>query len=229
VFEPIRGSAFDVAGKGVANPVATLWTGAMMLEHPGEKAAAARLMRAVERVSADPALHTPDLGGSATTGQVTDAAGDDPARPITFIVPHAADGPTDTVARLVAASMTRTPGQQVLVENVGDAGSSLRTARAARAEPDGYTLFLSHVAQATSATPYRKLSYDPTALEDVGLITDVPMTVVARARLAPDTIGELLDHIRAGRRGLTYGHAGVGSASGDRRRDRGRPPGGPEG
>jgi tartrate dehydrogenase/decarboxylase / D-malate dehydrogenase len=73
MFEPIHGSAFDITGKGVANPVATFWTAAMMLEHLGEKPAAERLMRAVERVTADPALHTPDLGGKATTKQVTDA------------------------------------------------------------------------------------------------------------------------------------------------------------
>ena len=73
MFEPIHGSAFDITGKGVANPVATFWTGAMMLEHLGEADAAARLMRAVERVTADPNLHTPDLGGKATTQEVTDA------------------------------------------------------------------------------------------------------------------------------------------------------------
>src|SRR5690349_10364282 len=73
MFEPIHGSAFDIMGKGVANPVGTFWTGAMMLEHLGEPEAAAQLMRAVERVTADPALHTPDLGGTATTRQVTDA------------------------------------------------------------------------------------------------------------------------------------------------------------
>ena len=73
MFEPIHGSAFDIAGKGVANPVGTFWSGAMMLEHLGEKAAALRLMRAIEKVTADKALHTPDLGGSATTRQVTDA------------------------------------------------------------------------------------------------------------------------------------------------------------
>jgi tartrate dehydrogenase/decarboxylase/D-malate dehydrogenase len=73
MFEPIHGSAFDITGKGIANPVATFWTGAMMLEHLGEKKAADRLMRAVERVTADPSLHTPDLGGTANTRQVTDA------------------------------------------------------------------------------------------------------------------------------------------------------------
>ena len=76
MFEPIHGSAFDITGRGVANPVGTFWTAAMMLEHLGEKPAADRLMRAVERVTADPALHTPDLGGKATTKQVTAAVCD---------------------------------------------------------------------------------------------------------------------------------------------------------
>jgi tartrate dehydrogenase/decarboxylase/D-malate dehydrogenase len=73
MFEPIHGSAFDITGKGIANPVGTFWTATMMLEHLGEKPAAERLMRAIERVTADSSLHTPDLGGSATTRQVTDA------------------------------------------------------------------------------------------------------------------------------------------------------------
>jgi tartrate dehydrogenase/decarboxylase/D-malate dehydrogenase len=73
MFEPIHGSAFDITGKGIANPIGSFWTGVMMLEHLGEKAAAARLMKAIERVTADPNLHSPDLGGSATTRQVTDA------------------------------------------------------------------------------------------------------------------------------------------------------------
>jgi tartrate dehydrogenase/decarboxylase/D-malate dehydrogenase len=73
MFEPIHGSAFDITGKGIANPIATFWTGSMMLEHLGEKAAAARLMMAVETATADKSLHTPDLGGKATTADVTKA------------------------------------------------------------------------------------------------------------------------------------------------------------
>nr|WP_041041368.1 tartrate dehydrogenase [Paramagnetospirillum magnetotacticum] len=73
MFEPIHGSAFDITGKGIANPIGTFWTACMMLDHLGETAASARLMRAIERVTADPALHTPDLGGKATTRIVTDA------------------------------------------------------------------------------------------------------------------------------------------------------------
>src|SRR5271165_4006521 len=73
MFEPIHGSAFDIMGKGVANPVGTFWCAAMMLDHLGEAAAAQRLMKAIERVTADPDLHTPDLGGAANTRKVTDA------------------------------------------------------------------------------------------------------------------------------------------------------------
>jgi tartrate dehydrogenase/decarboxylase/D-malate dehydrogenase len=73
MFEPIHGSAFDIAGKGVANPIGAFWTASMMLAHLGENAAAERLMRAIERVTADVKLHTPDLGGQATTREVTGA------------------------------------------------------------------------------------------------------------------------------------------------------------
>jgi len=73
MFEPIHGSALDIAGQGIANPIGTFWTACLMLEHLGEKAAAARLMRAIERVTADASRHTPDLGGTATTRQVTAA------------------------------------------------------------------------------------------------------------------------------------------------------------
>jgi tartrate dehydrogenase/decarboxylase/D-malate dehydrogenase len=73
MFEPIHGSAFDITGKGIANPIGTFWSATMMLEHLGEKPAAARLMRAIERVTANPDFHTPDLGGQANTRKVTDA------------------------------------------------------------------------------------------------------------------------------------------------------------
>src|ERR1700730_9096189 len=73
MFEPIHGSAFDIMGKGLANPIGTFWSVVMLLDHLGEAAAAGRVMRAIERVTADPALHTRDLGGTATTAQVTEA------------------------------------------------------------------------------------------------------------------------------------------------------------
>jgi tartrate dehydrogenase/decarboxylase/D-malate dehydrogenase len=71
MFEPIHGSAFDITGKGIANPIGTFWSASMMLEHLGEPTAAQRLMRAIEFVTADPTLHPPDLGGRATTKDVT--------------------------------------------------------------------------------------------------------------------------------------------------------------
>jgi tartrate dehydrogenase/decarboxylase/D-malate dehydrogenase len=73
MFEPIHGSAFDIMGKGIANPIGTFWSSVMLLEHVGEQAAARRLMGAIERVTADPRFHTPDLGGKATTDTVTAA------------------------------------------------------------------------------------------------------------------------------------------------------------
>jgi tartrate dehydrogenase/decarboxylase/D-malate dehydrogenase len=73
MFEPIHGSAFDIMGKGIANPIGTFWSAVMLLEHLGENAAASRLMSAIERVTADPRFHTPDLGGLARTADVTAA------------------------------------------------------------------------------------------------------------------------------------------------------------
>jgi len=73
MFEPIHGSAFDIMGQGLANPIGTFWSCVMLLEHLGEREAAARLMRAIETITADPNLHTRDLGGTAGTAQVTEA------------------------------------------------------------------------------------------------------------------------------------------------------------
>src|SRR5215207_4065911 len=83
-----------------------------------------------------------------------------PERTITMVVPFSAGGPTDTVARLVAESMSKDLGQQVIVENVGGAGGTLGAGRVASADPDGYTMLLHHIGMATSATLYRKLPYD---------------------------------------------------------------------
>ena len=73
MFEPIHGSAFDIIGKGIANPIGTFWSTVMLLEHLGEESSAKRLMSAIEKVTADPNLHTPDLGGTAKTIDVTDS------------------------------------------------------------------------------------------------------------------------------------------------------------
>src|SRR5262245_37907409 len=86
-------------------------------------------------------------------------AQDYPTRPITVIVPFPAGGPSDTVARVTAQSMSKPLGQQIIVENVGGAGGTIGAGRAARAAPDGYTLLLHHIGLATADTLYRKLPY----------------------------------------------------------------------
>lgn len=137
-----------------------------------------------------------------------------PERPITLIVPHAAGGPTDTVSRLIAESMSKSLGQSVVVENAGGAGSTVGAAKAARAPADGYTIMINHVAQASSATLYRKLDYDPDgSFDGIGLITDVPMTVVARPDFEPADIAAYIEYVRAHGEGVLFGNAGNGSAS----------------
>jgi tripartite-type tricarboxylate transporter receptor subunit TctC len=104
-----------------------------------------------------------------------------PSKVITVVVPFPAGGPTDTVTRLLGQSMSKTLGQQVIVENVAGAGGTVGAARVAKAAPDGYTLLLHHVGMATSMTLYRKLPYHSVeSFEPVGLVTDVPMTLVGR-------------------------------------------------
>ena len=137
-----------------------------------------------------------------------------PTRPITVVVPFSAGGPTDTVTRLVADVMGKDLGQQVVVENVGGAGGTLGAARVAKADPDGYTLLLHHIGMATSATLYRKLPYDTlNGFEYVGLVTEVPMTLVGRANLEPKDLKGLLDYVKTNKDKVTYANAGIGAAS----------------
>ena len=141
------------------------------------------------------------------------AAQDYPARPITIVVPAAAGGPTDTISRVTAQAMSKLLGQQILIENVGGAGGTIGTGRVVRAAPDGYTLLIFHVGLATAATLYRQLPYDTKqAFAPVGLITDAPMTIIARSDFPPNTLGELIPHLKS-REKTTIGNAGVGSAA----------------
>jgi tripartite-type tricarboxylate transporter receptor subunit TctC len=137
-----------------------------------------------------------------------------PDKPVTMVVPFAAGGPTDTVARLIGQSMGTTLKQQVIVENVGGAGGTLGAGRVARSTPDGYTILLHHIGQATSATLYRKLPYDAIKdFEPIGLVTDVPMTIVARKDLPPKNFKELVAYVQQQKDKVSYGNAGIGAAS----------------
>jgi tripartite-type tricarboxylate transporter receptor subunit TctC len=137
-----------------------------------------------------------------------------PERSITMVVPFSAGGPTDTVARLVAEKMSADLGQQVIVENVGGAGGTLGAGQVAAAEADGYTVLLHHIGMATSATLYRSLAYDPlNAFEYVGLVTEVPMTIVARKDFEPADMASLVTYVKENADQLTMANAGIGAAS----------------
>ena len=137
-----------------------------------------------------------------------------PSRTITIIVPFAAGGPTDTVTRLVAEAMSRDLGQSVVVENVGGAGGTLGAARVAQAKPDGYTLLLHHIGMATTPTLYRRLPYDPVnGFETIGLVTEVPMTLVAKKDFPANTLAEAVAVIKREKDKLNYANAGIGAAS----------------
>ncbi len=137
-----------------------------------------------------------------------------PQRNITMVVPFAAGGPTDTVARLVAESMSKDLGQQIIVENVGGAGGTLGAGRVAAADADGYTVLLHHIGMATSATLYRKLAYNTLeAFEYVGLVTEVPMTILSRKTLETTDLKGLIEYAKANKDTVTVANAGIGAAS----------------
>jgi tripartite-type tricarboxylate transporter receptor subunit TctC len=137
-----------------------------------------------------------------------------PTRPITIVVPAAAGGPTDAVARMIGEAMSRSLGQQIVVENVGGAAGTIGMARVAKAAADGYTLAVWHIAQAIAPALYDNLRYDViNDFDSVGRITDVPMTIVGRATLEPKTVAELIAWIKQKQEAATYAHAGVGSVA----------------
>jgi tripartite-type tricarboxylate transporter receptor subunit TctC len=137
-----------------------------------------------------------------------------PSRPITLLVPFAAGGPTDTVARVTAQSMSKLVGQPIIIENALGAGGTIAATRASRAEPDGYTVLIHHIGMATAATLYRKLAYDTkTAFAPIGLVTNAPMTVIGRPDLPPNTLAELVAYIKTNGDKMTFGNAGLGAAS----------------
>ena len=137
-----------------------------------------------------------------------------PSRPVTLVIPFAAGGPTDVVGRLLAQSMSKTLGQQVIVENTVGAGGTIAATRVARAAPDGYTLLLHHIGHSTAPSLYRKLPYDAVnGFETLGLVTDVPMTVVARGNFPAKDFSDLVQYVKANKEKINVAHAGTGSAS----------------
>ena len=141
-------------------------------------------------------------------------AEDYPTGPVTIIVPFAAGGPTDTVTRLIADPMSKSLGQQLVVQNVGGAGGTLGATQAAKSAPDGYTLLLHHIGMSTAPSLYPDLAFDPVKdFAPIGLVTSVPMTIIARKDFPPTTLEELIAYVKDNADSVTYANAGIGAAS----------------
>ncbi len=139
-----------------------------------------------------------------------------PAKAITIVVPFTAGGPTDRVARDLAESLRKPLGNNVtiVIDNSDGAGSTIGMAKAARAKPDGYTLLLNHIGVATAPILYRKLSFDVMKdFEYLGIINDVPMTLIGKPGLPPNNFKELTTWITANKDKVNLANAGIGSAS----------------
>ena len=137
-----------------------------------------------------------------------------PTHPVTMYVPYAAGGPTDTVARVVAQAMMKPLGQTVLVENRPSAGGFLAPEQVKNSKPDGYSILIHHIGMATIPALYRAPRFNPlTDFEYIGLINDVPMTVIARQNFPAKDFKEFLAYIRANKDKVTLANAGIGAAS----------------
>ncbi len=149
------------------------------------------------------------------TATVAFAAAAYPDKPVTIVVPFAAGGPTDKVARDLAEVMRKSLNNQTLViENVGGAGGTLGAAKVAKASPDGYTLLLHHIGMATSPALYRNLPYK--TLDDfeyVGMVNEVPMTVIGKPTLPANNFAELRKWMEANKGKINLANAGLGAAS----------------
>ncbi|AHG66103.1 tripartite tricarboxylate transporter substrate-binding protein [Advenella mimigardefordensis] len=137
-----------------------------------------------------------------------------PRQPIRMVVPFAAGGPTDTVARSLSEAMHAALGQIIVVENKGGAGGMIGTNQVAAAKPNGYEILLMNVGFTTAPSLYKKTGYDPEeSFEPIGLVVSVPMTIIGRSDLPVNDVGELIDYVKTHEDAMTIAHAGNGSAA----------------
>jgi len=137
-----------------------------------------------------------------------------PTKSVLMLVPYAAGGPTDTVARVVAQSMAKPLGQTVIVENKPSAGGILAPEQVKNAKPDGYTILIHHIGMATTPALYRQLRFDPLKDFDyIGLINEVPMTIIANEKVPAKNLQEFLAYIKSNKDKVSYANAGIGAAS----------------
>jgi tripartite-type tricarboxylate transporter receptor subunit TctC len=151
--------------------------------------------------------------GLAATGAMAQNAY--PQRPITMIVPFAAGGPTDVIARIVGDHMSRTLGQQIVIENVAGAGGTTGITRAAQSQPDGYTIMMGHMGTHGAAPAlYPNLKYDPTKdFVPVGLAAGTPIVIVAKKDFPANDLKGFLDYMKANSEKVNMAHAGAASVS----------------
>lgn len=144
----------------------------------------------------------------------TAAAQQYPNKSISMIVPYAAGGPTDTVARVTAQAMGKPLGQTIIVENRPSAGGILGPEQVKNSKPDGYTILIHHIGMATTPALYRNLRFKPLEdFEPIGLINDVPMTVIGKPGFPAKDFKEFLAYIKKNKDKVTYANAGIGAAS----------------
>ena len=137
-----------------------------------------------------------------------------PDKPVTLIVPFAAGGPTDVVARMIAIPMGKSLGQTVLVENTVGAGGTIAATKVARAAPNGNTIFIHHMGMSTAPALYKKLSFDPLKdFEYIGQVVDVPMTLLARKDFPATNYQELEAYVKANKSKVSLANAGLGAVS----------------
>ena len=137
-----------------------------------------------------------------------------PNRAINLVVPFAAGGPTDVMARTLSVSLSKSLGQSVVVENKVGAGGTIAAGYVAKAAPDGYTIFLHHNGMASSTALYRKLAFNPlTDFEYVSQVADVPMTLLARKDFPAASLGELITYVKANKEKINLANAGLGAVS----------------
>ena len=137
-----------------------------------------------------------------------------PTKPITLVVPFAAGGPTDIVARTLASTMGKTLGQTVVVENKVGAGGTLAAGYVAKANPDGYTFLIHHNGMSTAPALYRKMAFNPlTDFEYVSQAVDVPMTLLGRKDLPAKNMQELSTYVKANAKSINLANAGLGAVS----------------
>jgi tripartite-type tricarboxylate transporter receptor subunit TctC len=156
------------------------------------------------------------LATALTTGFFSCASAQEwPSRPITMIIPFAAGGATDVLGRVMAEGMSKSLGQQVIVENVGGVGGGTGSLRVSRAEPDGYTFLLGTVGtHAQNQTLYKKPLYDAASdFQPVGLIAEIPLILISRKDLPASSLEEFIAFAKANQGKMTYGSAGIGSAT----------------